>query len=105
MSNCLFDFPYLLILQFIDSTQRTTSAARKINNLNANLFPNPTSRFLKINEYAEILEVRISDPIGRIFSGYTIKNGLLDLNDLPPGTYQLSTKSKKGIRSYQFIKK
>lgn len=72
------------------------------------VFPNPADEILKINSVGAIQLLAITDAMGRnvlSLSSTHAHSHELDLNQLSPGAYFISVRTKKGISVIRFLKK
>ena len=97
---------FFCIDNFKTSDTFITNAIDETNNLDFNLFPNPSTQFLSIETDLDVSEVRIIDVNGcnvRSIKNLFIQDGL-DISTLRNGMYTLIIYSSEGIHSEIFLK-
>lgn len=67
------------------------------------LFPNPSSGFIKIDTEDQIESVKVIDATGKTAMVNAWKNGRVDCEELPSGTYTLLIQSSKGWSSQNVV--
>lgn len=75
------------------------------NSLDFKIYPNPANEFLKIETSSyETLEIQIFDIMGRItFSKAVEKDEIIDIRNIQNGTYLITLKSKRNIKTSKLI--
>ncbi|MEC5172507.1 T9SS type A sorting domain-containing protein [Chryseobacterium nepalense] len=67
-------------------------------------YPNPAKDYIYINETKSNLKVTVYDVSGKMVLNKSLTDNRLDVSSLEKGNYVASYISKKGIKSFKFIK-
>ncbi len=78
----------------------SSSTDNQFNQVNLEIFPNPTADFIQVSTDLEILNYRIIDITGRTITKNVMDSEKIDLNPLKSGTYimELTTSDAKYLR-------
>jgi hypothetical protein len=85
------------------TTQQPAGLGESSGISSLNLFPNPAVDFLYVNNIVDS-EAEIIEITGRRLKVVQIKQGSIDVRDLPPGVYQLRIKDNDLFINKRFIK-
>jgi hypothetical protein len=85
----------------------TTMSVEEFNNINLEIFPNPTTDILNIrtNNIFEINNISIYDMSGKKLEANLDSNNSVKVDHLSSGTYILVVDTNKGSQTERFIKK
>ncbi len=67
------------------------------------VYPNPTTEFLRVNSSSPILNAQVLDLQGAV-QAVTVRAGMVDVADLARGLYLLQVETEAGIVTQKFIK-
>lgn len=84
-----------------------TLAVQDINRVKISYFPNPVTDNLNISYDSKIKDVEIYNASGQIIktAGINAENGIIDMKNLPVGSYILKVNSEKDSQTVKIIKK
>lgn len=97
----------MLYRDFQGDNQPSSFAKQSVATPELSIFPNPTSRILKVRfSAAASRSVEITDAAGRNMSygKYTESEISINVSGFPPGTYFLRIKGEAGLTVRQFVK-
>lgn len=81
-------------------------STHRINPISLTVYPNPTSNYLQVAEYAKIRSIEICDYRGMTMSKFNLFHGNIDVTFLPAGLYWIRAYRNDGtISTATFIKK
>lgn len=93
----------VLMLDNIQIVEEEKLAVSDANKINAQVYPNPTSDFIKIKGVENILKIRIFDMNGKMV--LESQSSEADVRKLPVGQYILNVHTDSQIISKKIIKK
>ncbi|PWH83055.1 T9SS C-terminal target domain-containing protein [Algibacter marinivivus] len=84
---------------------KSTLSTSKLNNdLELNIYPNPTINHLNIASKNKINTIEIIDLTGKLISKIKSPNKVIDISKLPIGVYIIKSYSKNGVTNKRVIK-
>ena len=84
---------------------KTSSIAETQNVEIFRVMPNPASQYIELElDVENSLEVSIIDNLGRIIKNVQQTSNIIDINELPVGTYHIKVLSGESVYQSRFIK-